>query len=145
MMGIWSYWMASVIAALVTSVAFARVAFGGIDVGGIACGWAIAVASSAVALLLDRRSVGSDSRSFLLYGLLGKGVRFIVVAGLAVGFPLISDGGYVSFATALVIGYLVLMVYEIWTLYVAGLTGMPAGRKKQSDSDGWERKTDGDK
>ncbi|MEI6971660.1 MAG: hypothetical protein WCL44_09100 [bacterium] len=108
---------------LVLSFAVTYLALGRIDVNGLFCGWVVAVSSSAAGLLLDLRSVGADSRSFFLYGMLGKGVRFLLVAGLAIVFFVLGGEGRVSFAMALVIGYLAAMVHEVWTLYLAGLTG----------------------
>lgn len=138
-------WIAAVSIALLFSIAIARAAVGDIEVRGIVCGWAVAAASSAVALFLNRRSIGPDSTRFLRYGLLGHGLRFLAVVGLLVGFPLISDGSYVSFAIALVISYIVLMSHEIWTLHVAGLTAACPETKNQSGGKVLEQRSDGHK
>jgi hypothetical protein len=143
MIGVWKGWAITVLVALLSAIAVARAVSGDLDVPGIACGWAVAAASSAAALFLNRQSIGPDLTRFLRYGLLGNGLRFLVVLALLVGFPIVGGGGYVSFATALVISYLVLTAHEIWTLHVAGLTATGPGNRCQSGRDGRGQRNDG--
>lgn len=128
----WTGWAVVVLVALLFSVALARIASGSVDVPGLIAGWVLAAASSAVALFLNKRSIGMDSARFFRFGLLGNGLRFLSVASVLIIFVLVNGCRCGSFATALVVSYLVLMVYEVWSLYGVGATVAGGGKRAQS-------------
>ena len=131
MAGCWIRWAAAVLAALFASAGVTCAALSAVDMVWMVSGWAVASASSGIAVVLNRMSIGRDSKRFLLYGLLGNGVRFMAVVALAAGAFMFSGRGHVSFAIALVISYLALMCFEVWTLHSAGPQARCCGKTEQ--------------
>jgi len=84
-------------------------------------GLMMAAINSIVAFVLCRKAVGQSVTRFMLYGVLGNGVRLMALLVIAAAYKYAGGSDVLSFGVALVAGYMVFMVYEVVVLNAAGL------------------------
>jgi len=84
-------------------------------------GLALAAINSMVALVLSLKSIGGTTSRFMLYGVLGNGLRLLILLGLAAIYRFAVGGDDFSFNIALASGYVIFMIYEVAVLNAMGL------------------------
>jgi hypothetical protein len=80
----------------------------------LAAGWAVCLANGIAAGIINRRAAtATASPRFLVWGILGNGLRFLAVLGIVLAVVLLGWGRVPAFAAAVVTGYLAFMVNEV--------------------------------